>query len=62
MEKAMPHTHKKKKKTIKHYTPIERDHCNIHRVIECLVYAITSNWMTKDEWIQIVKGVNKNVS
>jgi hypothetical protein len=62
-EKVMSHKKDKehRRKAKKHYTPIEKDHCNVKRVVECIVSSIHSNWITKDEWQQIIKGVNKEL-
>jgi hypothetical protein len=56
----MPHTHKKRPRKTS-YTPIEKSHCNVERVIECIVSAIKSNWIAPYEWQKIVKGVNKEL-
>ena len=59
----MPHTRKKHqhKKIPKNYTPIENSHCKVPEVIDAISYCIKTNWITKNEWKEIVEGVNKKI-
>lgn len=59
----MSHSTKKKikRKTPKHYTPIEKTHCKVKKVVEAIYACIATNWITKDEWEQIVTEINTKI-